>query len=138
VDTPALFDQHRSFHRDQVSVIAGLQQRISELELELKLGRRQFLESEMARLNKLIAERESELARHDELVADAELRQNAAEETCRGLSTQLDVRTREMFTLKTHTDNVEAKYSVTSCSNTTLRADLSAVTAQRKIGGQAE
>jgi uncharacterized coiled-coil protein SlyX len=79
VDTLALFDQHRSFHRDQVLVIAGLQQRISKLELEL--ARRQSLKSEVARLNKLLAERESELAKHDELVADAELRRNAVEET---------------------------------------------------------
>jgi chromosome segregation ATPase len=42
-----------------------------------------------------------------------------------------------MFALKTHTDNVEAKYSATSCSNTTLRADLSAVTGQRKIAEEA-
>jgi hypothetical protein len=35
VDTLALFDQHRSFHRDQVPVIAGLQHQIFELELEL-------------------------------------------------------------------------------------------------------
>jgi uncharacterized coiled-coil protein SlyX len=84
VDTLSLFDQHRSFHRDQVPVIAELQQRISELELEL--AQRQSLESEVARLNKLLAERESELARHDELVADAELKRNAAKETSRGLS----------------------------------------------------
>jgi len=71
VDTLALFDQHRSFHRDQVPVIARLQHRISELELEL--AQRQSLDSEVARLNKLLAERESELARHDELVADTEL-----------------------------------------------------------------
>jgi hypothetical protein len=43
-----------------------------------------------------------------------------------------------MFTLKTHTDNVEARYSATSCSNTTLRADMSAVTAQRKVAEQAQ
>jgi len=88
-------------------------------------------------INKLLAEGESELARHDELVADAELRRNATEETSLGLSAQLDARTREMFPLKTHTDNVEAKYSATSCSNTTLRADLSAVTGQRKIAEEA-
>jgi hypothetical protein len=35
----------------------------------------------VAKLNKLLAERESELAKYDELVADAELRRNAAEET---------------------------------------------------------
>ncbi|XP_062147764.1 uncharacterized protein LOC133856730 [Alnus glutinosa] len=70
---------HGSFHRDQVPVIAGLQQQISELELEL--ARRQSLKSEVARLNKLLAERELELAKHDELVADAELRRNAVEET---------------------------------------------------------
>jgi hypothetical protein len=91
----------------------------------------------VARLNKLLAERESELARHDELVADAELKRNAAEETSRGLSAQLDARTREMFALKTHTDNVEAKYLATSCSNTTLQADLSATIAQRKVAEQA-
>jgi chromosome segregation ATPase len=135
VDTIALFDQQRSFHLDQAPVIAGLQQRISELELEL--ARRQSLESEVARLNKLLAERESELAKHDELVAGVELRRNVAEETSRGLSAQLDARTRGMFALKTHTDNVEAKYSATSCSNTTLRADLSAATVQRKIAEQA-
>jgi chromosome segregation ATPase len=135
VDTLALFDQHETFHRGQVSVIAGLQHQISELELEL--ARRQSLDSEVARINKLLAERESELARHDELVADAELRRNAAEETSRGLSAQLDARTREMFALKTHTDNVEVKYSATSCSNTTLRADLSAATTQRKVVEQA-
>jgi uncharacterized coiled-coil protein SlyX len=78
VDTLALFDQHRSFHRDQVPVIARLQHRISELELEL--AQRQSLDSEVARLNKLLAERESELARHDELIADAKLRRNAAED----------------------------------------------------------
>jgi hypothetical protein len=103
VDTLALFDQHRSFHWDQAPVIVGLQQQIFELELEL--ARRQSLESEVARLNKLFAECESELARHDELVADAELRRNVAEETSRRLSTQLDARTHEMFVLKTHTDN---------------------------------
>jgi hypothetical protein len=43
-----------------------------------------------------------------------------------------------MFALKTHTDNVKAKYSATSCSNTTLRADLSVVTAQRKVVEQAQ
>jgi hypothetical protein len=43
-----------------------------------------------------------------------------------------------MFALKTHTDNVEAKYSATSCSNTTLGADLSAATAQRKVAEQAQ
>jgi hypothetical protein len=79
VDTLALFDQYKSFHRDQVQVIAGFQHQISELELEL--ARRQSLESEVASLNKLLAERESELAKYDELVADAELRRNAAEET---------------------------------------------------------
>jgi chromosome segregation ATPase len=131
VDTLALFDQHRSFHWDQALVIAELQQRIFELELEL--ARRQSLESEVARLNNPLAERESELARHDELVADIELRRNVAEETSQGLSAQLDARTREMFAPKTHTDNVETKYLATSCSNTTLRADLSAATAQRKI-----
>jgi chromosome segregation ATPase len=136
VDTLALFDQHRSFHRDQVPVIARLQHRISELELELAL--RQSFESEVARLNKLLAERESELAKYDELVADAELRRNAAEETSQGLSVQLEERTREMFALKSHTDNVEARYSATSCSNTTLRADLSAATAQRKVVEQAQ
>jgi chromosome segregation ATPase len=92
----------------------------------------------VARLNKLLVERELELARHDELVADTELRRNAAEETSRGLSAQLDARTREIFALKTHTDNIEAKYSATSCSNTTLRADLSAATAQRKVAEQAQ
>jgi hypothetical protein len=136
VDTLALFDQHKSFHRDQVPIIAGLQHRIFEFELEL--ARRQSLESEVARLNKLLAERESELARHDELVADAELRRNAAKETSWGLSAQLDARTREMFALKAHTDNVEARYSATSCSNTTQRADLSATTAQRKVAEQAQ
>jgi chromosome segregation ATPase len=105
---------------------------------ESELAWRQSLDSEVARLNKLLAERELELARHDELVADAELRRNAVEETSRGLSAQLDARTCEMFVLKTHTDNVEAKYSATSCSNTTLRADLSPVTAQRKVAEQAQ
>jgi hypothetical protein len=43
-----------------------------------------------------------------------------------------------MFALKTHIDNVEAKYSATSCSNTTLRTDLSAAIAQRKVAEQAQ
>lgn len=43
-----------------------------------------------------------------------------------------------MFALKTHTDNVEEKYSATSCSNTTLRADLSAATAQRRVTEQVQ
>jgi chromosome segregation ATPase len=136
VDTLALFDQHKIFHRDQVPVIAGLQHWISELELEL--ARRQSLDSEVARLNKLLVERELELARHDELGADAELRRNEAEETSRGLSAQLDARTREMFALKTHTDNVEAKYSAISCSNTTLQANMSAATTQSKVAEQAQ
>lgn len=47
----------------------------------------------MARLSKLLAERESELANHDALIGDAELRRNVVEETSRGLSAQLDART---------------------------------------------
>jgi hypothetical protein len=43
-----------------------------------------------------------------------------------------------MFALKSYTDNVEERYSATSCSNTTLRADLSAATAQRKVVEQAQ
>jgi len=57
VDTLALYDQHRDFHRNQVPVMAGLRQRISELELEL--AQSLSLESEVARLSKLLAERES-------------------------------------------------------------------------------
>jgi hypothetical protein len=52
VDTLALFYQHRDFHQNQIPVVAGLQQRISELELELAW--RLSLESEVARLSKLL------------------------------------------------------------------------------------
>jgi chromosome segregation ATPase len=115
--------------------MAGLRQRISELELEL--ARRLSLESEVARLSKLLDERESELANHDALIADAELRRNVAEAASQGLSAHLDERTPELFALKAHTDNVEARYSATSCSNTVLRADLSAAKAQRRIAEDA-
>jgi len=91
----------------------------------------------VARLNKLLAERELELAKYDELIADAKLRRDAAKETSRGLAAELDVRTREMFALKTHTDSVESRYSATSCSNTVLRADLSATTAQKRVAEEA-
>jgi Skp family chaperone for outer membrane proteins len=123
VDTLALLDQHRDFHRDQVPVVVNLKQRISKLEFEL--ARRQSLESEVARLNKLLTERELELAQCEESVTEAKLRQNAAEETSRGFTAELDARTHEVFALKIHVDNVEAKYVATSCSNTLLRADLS-------------
>jgi len=119
-----------------VPVMAGLRQRISELELELAW--RLSLESEVARLRKLLAERESELASHDPLIADAELRRNVAEDANQGLSAQLDARTRELFALKVHTDTVQARYSATSCSNTVLRADLSAAKAQRRIAEDAQ
>jgi uncharacterized coiled-coil protein SlyX len=76
VDTLALLDQHRDFHRDQVPVVVNLKQRISKLEFEL--ARRQSLESEVARLNKLLTERELELAQCEESVTEAKLRQNAA------------------------------------------------------------
>jgi chromosome segregation ATPase len=135
VDTLALFDQHRDFHQDQVPVMAGLQQRVSELELEL--ARRQSLELKMARLNKLLAERELELAKYDESIAEAELRREAVEETSRGLAAELDARSRKMFALKTHTDGVEARYSATSCSNTVLRAYLSAAAAQKRVSEEA-
>jgi hypothetical protein len=111
--------------------MAELRQRISELELEL--ARRLSLESKVARLSKFLAERESELANHDALIADAELRRNVAEEASQGLSTQLDARTRELFALKVHTDNVEARYLATSCSNIVLQADLTDAKAQRRI-----
>jgi Skp family chaperone for outer membrane proteins len=123
VDTLALLDQHRDFHRDQVPVVVNLKQRISKLQYEL--ARRQSLESEVARLNKLLTERELELAQCEESVTEAKLRQNAAEETSRGFTAELDARTHEVFALKIHVDNVEAKYVATSCSNTLLRADLS-------------
>jgi len=42
-----------------------------------------------------------------------------------------------LFALKAHTDNVEARYSATSCSNTVLQADLSAVKAQKRIAEDA-
>ncbi len=61
MDNLALFDQHRGFSRDQVPVVAELRQRVSELEFEL--DRRQSLESEVARLSELLAERELELAK---------------------------------------------------------------------------
>jgi hypothetical protein len=38
VDTLALSDQHREFHQERVPVVAGLGQRVSELEFEI--GRR--------------------------------------------------------------------------------------------------
>lgn len=135
MDTLALYDQHRDFHRDQVPVMAGLRQRISELELEL--ARKLSLESEVDRLSKLLAERESELASYDALIADAELRRDVAEVANHGLSAQLDAQTRELFALKAHTDAVEARYSATSCSNTALRADLSAAKAQRRVAEDA-
>jgi hypothetical protein len=135
VDTLALFDQHRDFHQDQVPVMVGLKQRISKLEFEL--ARRQSFESEVARLNKLFAERELELAQCDVSVAEAELRQDASKETSRGLIAELDARTREVFALKIHADNIEAKYAVTSCSNTVLRTNLSAVAKQRRIAEEA-
>jgi chromosome segregation ATPase len=137
VDTLALYDQHRDFHRNQVPVMAGLRQRISELELELELARKLSLESEVARLSKLLAERESELASYDALISDAELRRNVAEVANHGLSAQLDAWTCELFALKAHTDAVEARYSATSCSNIALRADLSAAKAQRRIAEDA-
>jgi hypothetical protein len=138
VDTLALFYQHRDFHRDQVPVVAGLQQRVSELELELELARIQSLESEVARLNKLLVERELELAKHDGSIAEAELRREVTEETSRELAAELDVRTREMFVLKTHTDSVKARYLATSCSNIVLRANLSAVAAQKRVAEAAQ
>jgi hypothetical protein len=82
----------------------------------------------MARLNKLLTELELELAQCDESITKAELRQNAAE---------LDARTREVFAVKIHGENVEAKYAATSCSNTVLRADLSTTAAQRRIAKEA-
>lgn len=135
MDTLALYDQHRDFHRNQVPVMAGLRQRISELELEL--ARKLSLESEVDRLSRLLAERESELASYDALIADAELRRDVAEVANHGLSAQLDARTRELFALKAHTDAVEARYSAISCSNTALRADLSAAKAQRRVAEDA-
>jgi len=42
-----------------------------------------------------------------------------------------------LFALKAHTDNVEARYSATSCSNIVLRADLIAAKAQRRIAEDA-
>jgi hypothetical protein len=59
----------------------------------------------------------------DESIVDAELRRDKAKETNRGLTVELDARARKLFALKTHVDNVEAKYSATSCSNTLLRAE---------------
>jgi len=82
----------------------------------------------VARLNKLLTELELELAQCDESITKAELRQNAAE---------LDARTREVFAVKIHGDNVEAKYAATSCSNNVLRADLSTTAAQRRIAKEA-
>jgi hypothetical protein len=52
--------------------MAELRHRVSELEFELR--RRKSLESEVAWLNKLLAERELELAKSDKAVIDAELR----------------------------------------------------------------
>ncbi len=72
VDTLALFDQHRGHSRDQAPTMAELRHRVSELEFELR--RRKSLESEVAWLNKLLAERELELAKSDKAVIDAELR----------------------------------------------------------------
>lgn len=135
MDTLALFDQHRDFHRDQVPAVVNLKQRISER--EFKLARRQSLESEVARLNKLLTERELKLAQCEESVTEAELRQNAAEETSRGLTAEFDPRTHEVFALKIHADNVAAKYAATSCSNTVLRAKLSTTAAQRRIAKEA-
>jgi hypothetical protein len=60
VETYALFDQHKGFSQDQVLVVAGLRQWVFELEFEL--ARRQSLESEVARLSKLISKQELELA----------------------------------------------------------------------------
>jgi len=87
----------------------------------------------VARLNKILTELELELAQCDESITKAELRQNAVEETSRRLTAELDARTREVFAVKIHGDNVEAKYAATSCSNTVLRADLSTTAAQRRI-----
>jgi len=58
-------------------------------------------------------------------------------QTSRGLATELVVRTREIFALKTHTNSVEARYLATSCSNTVLRADLSAGVAQKRVAKEA-
>jgi hypothetical protein len=91
------------------------------------------LESEVAKLNKLLAEQELELAKYDESIAEAMLRREVDEETSRGLATELVVRTREIFALKTHTNSVEARYLATSCSNTVLRTDLSAGVAQKRV-----
>jgi chromosome segregation ATPase len=135
VDTIALFDQHREFHQDQVSVVAELRRRVSELEFEL--AQRQSLESEVARLSKVLAEREMKLAKYDESIVDAELRRNLAEETSRGLTAELDARVRELSTLKAHVDNVEAKYSATSSINTLMRANLSVAAAQNRIAEEA-
>jgi len=50
----------------------------------------------------------------------------------------LDARARKVFTLKIHTDNVEVKYSATLCSNTVLRADLSATAAKTRDTEEAQ
>jgi hypothetical protein len=42
-----------------------------------------------------------------------------------------------VFALKIHTNNVKANYLATSCSNTVLRADLSAAAAQRRVTEEA-
>jgi Tfp pilus assembly protein FimV len=79
----------------------------------------------VARLNKLLTELELELAQCDESITKAELRQNAVEETSRRLTAELDARTSEVFAVKIHGDNVEAKYAATSALSTTA--------AQRRI-----
>ncbi len=92
----------------------------------------------MARLSKLLAERELELAKYDESIIVAELRRDVAEETSRGLTVALDVRARELSELKALFDNVEVKYSATSSSNTLLRAELSIAAEQKRAAEEAQ
>jgi chromosome segregation ATPase len=95
------------------------------------------LESEVARLGKLLAERELKLAKYDESIVDAELRRDSAKETSRGLTSKLNARALKLFALKAHVDNVEAKYSAKSSSNTLLQADLSVVAEHKRTAEEA-
>jgi len=91
----------------------------------------------VARLSKLLAERELELAKYDESIIVAELRRDVAEETSRGLTIALDARARELSKFKALFDNVEVKYFATSSSNTLLRAELSIVAKQKRAAKEA-
>lgn len=93
--------------------MAELRGHVSELEFDL--GRRQSLESEVETLTKLLAKRELELAESNKMVVDAELRRDVDEETCRGLSVELDVRAWDLANARALFRFVESWY---------LRAEL--------------